>query len=275
MSAVAVTVTGESHDGFDPAKVATWCKVVDRQARECAERWGIEYTPVVFFSTDVLEKLEGQELTDFVTKFRLLTISAELDEPGVLGYHGAVLGVIFARVKYAGDYTSVILSHEVLEQMINPLLTSWSEMPDGRKQAVEACDRVEDDTYNVEQDGIFVRVSNYLLPSAFVPYSARPWDRLGKLSAWDGMTPGGYMIVREADGDRVNVFAAAEEGIAASGVKRLNPFSRATRLLAPPVVELPPVPDIDALDALLPPAPEDVPLIPRAPASKPARRRRS
>lgn len=236
MTCIAVTVA----DGcvLTPASAETMCKAVDAQAQEFAEAWGVPYTPVLFFSNDVLLKLDGDELAAFVADCRLLTIQPSLDVSGALGYHDDVAGVIFARVLDQGDATSVTLSHEVLEEMGDPTCEDYADMGHGLAQAREACDRVEGDTYNVETDGAFVPLSNYLLPSAFAVNSARPWDRLGKLHAWDGMTPGGYMIRRDATGDVTDVFAATPAGAEAVEAKLANPLSRAARRLGA-VADLP------------------------------------
>lgn len=229
MTCIAVTVA----DGctLTPAAAATMCKAVDAQAQEFAEAWGVPYTPVLFFSNDVLMKLTDEELTAFVADCRLLTIQPTLDAPGALGYHDDVAGVIFARVLDQGDATATTLSHEVLEEMGDPTCDEWTDMGHGVSQAREACDRVEGDTYSVETDGTFVPLSNYLLPSAFVVNGKRPYDRLGKLHDWDGMTPGGYMIRRDATGDVTDVFAATPAGAATVEAKMANSLSRAARRL--------------------------------------------
>jgi hypothetical protein len=240
-----IAVTVEPGCGIDDAEAHSACKAVDAQAREMADAWGCEYTPVVYFSADVLVKLEGKELAKFTANARLLAVQVDIDAPGAAGYHTDIAGVIFARVMAGEDWT-VTLSHEVLEEMGDPTCEEYADMglPDGRSQAREACDRVERDVYSVETDGYFVRLSNYLLPSAFKPNSQRPWDRLGTLHAWDGMTPGGYTIIRSADGDETDVFAATEAGGALARAKSQRPWTRAARRLGEimpdaPVADLP------------------------------------
>lgn len=240
-----IVVTVAEGCAADPTVVALWCTVVDRQAREFAAAWGVPYVPVVFFSADVLAKLEGEELTAFTAANRLLTIQDSLDVDGALGFHADVAGVIFARVLFQGDVTSVTLSHEVLEELGDPTCEDFADMGAGVAQAREACDRVEGDTYSIEADdresmpgfGVYVRVSNYLLPSAFNPAGVRPFDRLGKLETFDGMTDGGYMIQRAADGNVVDVFAATEAGAATVKAKRANVTSRVARRTGTPVVQ--------------------------------------
>lgn len=225
MSCIAVTV--DPACGIDDAAAQAACHAVDAQAREFADLWGVEYTPVVFFSHDVLDRLEGDELTAFTTDCRLLTVQASLDVPGALGYHDDIGGVIFARVQ-AGPEWTVTLSHEVLEEIGDATCDQWTQLSDGTEQALEACDRVEGDTYRIEG----VLVSNYLLPAAFVPDSTGPWDKLVQLTRWDGMTGGGYVIVRDPDGDTRDVFAVTAHAKARAAAKRTKVGGRTARRLA-------------------------------------------
>lgn len=229
MSFIAVTV--EPDCGIDDAEAHAACQAVDTQAREFAAAWGVPYTPVLYFSPDVLTKLADDELAEFVADARLLTVQLSLDAPGALGYHDEVNGVIFARVK-AGPEWSVTLSHEVLEEMGDPTCDAWAPWSDGT-QALEACDRVEGDTYRVQG----VLVSNYLLPSAFVEGNAGPWDKLGQLAKWDGLTGGGYVIVRDAAGNETDVFAETAHATARAEEKRVKPGGRTARRLAAPMPE--------------------------------------
>lgn len=237
MPCIAVTVDPDC--GISGAEAHAACQAVDTQAREFASSWGVEYTPVIYFALDVLQKLEGDELTAFATDCRLLTVQTSLDVPGALGFHTDVAGVIFARV-LAGPEWTVTLSHEVLEEIGDSTCDIYLPLDDGREQAKESCDRVEGDTYRI--DGVLV--SNYLLPSAFVPDSAAPWDKLVQLTKWDGMTGGGYMIVRNADGSEINVFAETIHAKACVERKSARPDSRLARRLAQFSDTRPTTPDV-------------------------------
>lgn len=225
MSFIAVTVDPACR--IDDAEVARACLAVDEQARELAALHGFEYTPVIPFAWDVLEKLDGEDLTAFIKGARLLTVLTDIGVPGAAGFHDHVAGVIFARVK-AGDDWTVTFSHEVLEEIGDPTCDLYAPLSDGTEQALEMCDRVEGDTYRING----VLVSNYLLPSAFVPDSTGPWDKLGQLTKWDGMTGGGYTIVRRADGSEVNVWAETDHARAAADRKRAKASGRLARRLA-------------------------------------------
>lgn len=225
MSCIAVTIDPEC--GVSDADGHAACLALDAQAREFCTATGKEYTPVIFFSSDVLTKLEGDELTAFTTDCRLLTVRMSIDAPGALGYHDDVAGVIFANVLMGPEWT-VTASHEVLEEIGDVTCDSYKPWTNGDEQAEEYCDRVEGDTYRVEG----TLVSNYLLPSAFVPGSEGPWDKLGQLTKWDGMTGGGYVIVRTSDGATSDVFAETAHAKAKAERKRAKLGGRTARRLA-------------------------------------------
>lgn len=231
-----IVLTFDLACGMDERKAAFWADALDKQAQEFCEKWGCEYSPVTYYSTDVLQKLDGDELAAFVADSYLCTVQTSLEVQGALGFHDDVNGVIFARELWQGDDTSVTLSHEILELLGDKTCDEYTGLGDGRKQAVEACDRVESDTYmetgTVGTDSMPVLVSNYLLPPAFVPDSAGPWDRMTRLTSWNGMTPGGYMIVQAADGSETQVFAETPEGYANAFKKRGKPVGRLSRRLA-------------------------------------------
>jgi hypothetical protein len=143
---------------------------------------------------------------------RILTIRPEIDAPGALGYHDDEGGAIFAEVKFTAT-TSVTGSHEVCEEIVDPTCDRWVAYDADHEQAAEACDRVEGDSYlqsaTVLGETRQIPVSNYLLPSAFDPEGLAPYDRLGLLTERTGMTPGGYVIVRDiSTGKTGNIFAA-------------------------------------------------------------------
>jgi hypothetical protein len=221
-----ICVTVDPACGADPRKLAFWCQACDQQAFEFSEAWGVDYTPVNYFSWDVLSKLTDAEVAKFVADSRLLTIQPSLDVSGALGFHDDVAGVIFARVMWQGDDTTVTISHEVLEEMGDPTCDEYVTMSHGRLQAKEACDRVEGDTYietaDIGGDTMPVTLSNYLMLPAFHPGSPGPWDRMSRLTSWDAMTDGGYMIVRDDTGNETEVFARTEQGRAAGAQKRLK-----------------------------------------------------
>jgi hypothetical protein len=235
---VAVTLCAVTFDpalGVDPRKAEFWCRALDVQSQEFAAAWGIPYIPVQLFDSDVLLTLTDKELATFVADTRLMTVQAQLDVPNALGFHDDVAGVIFARVMFQGDDTSVTMSHEKCEGDGDPTCDLYVAMGNGKEQAKEASDRVEGDSYienaNIDGDSMPVALSNYLLPSAFVPNSQGPWDRMGRLTTWDGMTSGGYMIQRDANGNETQVFAKSDAGRINLAHKLEKPRGRLARRL--------------------------------------------
>lgn len=192
--------------GLDDMDVALWTDACDRQFFDVCKTWGIPYTPVIFYRyPDQLPVASG--------RVRLLTIVKSLDIPGAEGVHQNYFGLIFSRVE-AGDRTSVDMSHEIVEMGVNPFLDTWVKMPDGRGMAKEIADPVEADTYlengHVGTTARPVPVSNYVLPSYFDLKGLPPYDRMSRVSAPFGVTPGGYYVAQDASGARSAVFAARE-----------------------------------------------------------------
>lgn len=214
--------------GLSDTEVAFWAEGCNQQARELAAAQGVEYTPVVFLA----------EADDLPSDARVLTILPSIDAPGALGYHDLDASRVIAEVKYTGPDTSITVSHEICEAMFDPLCNRWMPFDDNHEQAGEVSDRVEGDSYaqdaTVSGETRPVKVSNYLLPSAFDPTGKAPFDRLGKLFTWNDMSPGGYVILRDITTGKVgNVFAsfATDDKVAEETVrrKRENPLSRVSR----------------------------------------------
>lgn len=207
--------------GLDDTDVALWTDACDRQLYVACQAWNLPYTPVVFYANpDNLPVADG--------RVQLLTIVPSLDIPGAAGIHQNYFGLIFSRIEPHGDQTPIEMSHEILEARVNPYLTGWVEMPDGRRVAKEIADPVEELSYgesaqlgpNIKR---VVPVSNYVLPSYFDPNGKYPFDRMGKLTAPFSLTPGGYYVVEDAAGTRSSVFAAR--------ARELRRESRGSRLV--------------------------------------------
>lgn len=125
------------------------------------------------------------------------------DAPGAAGYHatdptGKPYGKVFRDavdgIRDGSFPLSVVLSHEVIELLLDKTASDFSLRADGvTLDAIEGCDAVEDMTYPDADTG--VPLSNYLLPSAFDPGAPGPWDRMSILTDQYGTTPGGYRIV--------------------------------------------------------------------------------
>jgi hypothetical protein len=134
-------------------------------------------------------------------------------EATTLGYHdltknGQPISKVFVRATIAaGQKVSVTASHELLEMMIDPGAQLWAQHTDGRFYAVEVCDAVEDEEYEI--DGIWV--SDYVHPSFFESWDHPPWiqfDHLKKVSQPFQTLQNGYQIVSEGQSSVKEIFGS-------------------------------------------------------------------
>lgn len=213
-------------------ELAAISEAVNAQIIECAETWGVTPWPVVFYSTAQGLPAESCRIMDVVDR---------IDIPGASGYHTSEWGVVYGRVLAADVMsTAVTISHEALEMMVDPNANQWIPMPDGFATAKEVCDAVQGDAYSIDVNvagvGRTVMLSNYVTPAWFYPGTSTRFDRMGKLAARFEMSPGGYMICRDASGKQVNRFARFGSSIvtarAALGGKFANPDGRLAQRLA-------------------------------------------
>lgn len=151
----------------------------------------------------------------------VIVIVDDLAQAGALGWHDEAAGKAYGRVavrpvldnggSILGDgqpheqssllSVSSVLSHEVLETLVDPTVNGWWQDPDGDLVAAELCDPVQGDSYTIEiktgEDYEHILVSNFILPSWMDPQADindAPFDQLGMLKAPFTMSPGGYLI---------------------------------------------------------------------------------
>lgn len=219
MSQIAVINRSKT---LDDTTLAFAVKACSLQVEECAAAWGIAPTAVVHYRNgDVLP-----------SECRLMTIVDDLGMASALGYHDDFLGTIYGQVLAQGPRTSQTLSHECLEELVDPTCDHWRPLPDGKRSiAVEICDPCEADTYTVEVDIMgehrTVELSDYVLPAFFDSTSRGPFDRLGRLPSAFSMSAGGYEIIRDEGGNITNVFASTMP--TRMTAKLTNPVSRTLR----------------------------------------------
>jgi hypothetical protein len=133
------------------------------------------------------------------------------DSPGALGYHfdtsGLAIGKVFAKtilnyggvVLYRDANTMTVaqcICHEAMEMVGNPNVNKWILDNSGTFWAAELCDAVQNNIYVVTVSGVKVGLSDYLLPSWFVPNTrVGPFNKMNTLRAPLTIDRYGYSIL--------------------------------------------------------------------------------
>jgi hypothetical protein len=92
---------------------------------------------------------------------------------------------------------SASVSHEACELIGDPAVNQWAQAKRGGLYAVELCDPVENDCYDIElKDGTPVAVSDFLYPDWFNPFApaGSRFDHMGVLSKPFEVAPEGYAM---------------------------------------------------------------------------------
>ena len=118
-----------------------------------------------------------------------------IDVPGALAYHMVTSGVpdieigvdLFTDLTDSSESVSGGVSHEVLETLGDLGANGWKDKGNGLMGAEEVCDPVQNTGYKTS-NGVYV--SNFVLPSYFVPGSAGPWDYLAVMKSQDDLSNG-------------------------------------------------------------------------------------
>lgn len=149
------------------------------------------------------------------------------DAAGALGYHtqdpdGRVWGRVFTdpvlknhgSVLHGTNSISTVLSHEILETFYNPYTNLWSNRSDATFVALELCDPVQGDSYEIEVNGTKVSVSNFVLEAWFDKEMGKAgrFDYMNKLKKPLDMSHGGYTIIFNSQTREVKSVFASEEG---------------------------------------------------------------
>lgn len=129
----------------------------------------------------------------------LLGFFDNADQAGALGYHdltpdGRPLGKVFVKTTLAaGDLVSVTGSHELLEMMGDPLISTCMQISDTAFYAFEVCDACEDDSYGYDINGVIV--SDFVTTNWFFQGRTGPYDFRRKITRPQELLPGGYIGV--------------------------------------------------------------------------------
>lgn len=167
------------------------------------------------------------------------------DTAGALGYHtqdpdGKVWSRVFTdpvlknggSILHGANSVATVLSHEILEAFYNPYTNLWSNRSDATFVALELCDPVQGDFYEIDVDGKKVSVSNFVLEEWFDREmgKAGKFDYMGRLSQPLSMSRGGYTIIFNSQtGEVKSVFASQEGEDLHALLKPTHPASRTSR----------------------------------------------
>jgi hypothetical protein len=182
-------------------QVKTMVGAIAHQVRyHLGPAWGRTLAPVVF-SVDPSTAPPGSYA---------ITVLDDADQAEDLGWHteetgSVVYGVVYAAPVLDGggnaltDPFSVasVLSHEVLETMVDPSCNLWADNGRGTAYALEVCDPVEADAYPVTYGTTRVMVSNFVTPAWFDPQAKATsrFDQMRRTSRPFTMTKGGYVVL--------------------------------------------------------------------------------
>ena len=169
----------------------------------CSLQVSGDFAPSWGGATAFLQGVSHPPGTPYQPQHETIYVVDDADQADALGYHELTatdkpIGFVFARTALT-DRTpwSLTLSHELLEQIVDPYVCTCAVVPgiqgNARVMAVEyeICDPVEQDAY--VRAG--VEVSNFVLPAWFQPVTGAvgPYDFLKKLTAPLSATAGGYI----------------------------------------------------------------------------------
>lgn len=198
------------------ADVATMTEAVNVQcAAHVAPAWDI-LAPSATFAPD------AGDPGSWPAHDAVVRVLDDTDVAGALGYHtqfedGSFAAYVFAATILDGGAgvltgplsVACVLSHEVLEVVIDPAVQMWASNVDtGGDYAFEICDPVESTVYPITVTGGTVEVSNFVLPDWFNGWGDGPYDYLGDLVDPFSLSPGGYLVYKDGTGTHV-VFGAA------------------------------------------------------------------
>ena len=206
------------------------------------------------WSVDVPELTLYEHTADVPDDGWIVSIVDDTDDPDNLGAHGeAKDGRVFAYIDVnrilgtggggvlssnfsAGYCVAGVLCHELMEMLVDPFINIWWEGDITVKGAhyttvsAEVCDPVEDTPLIVTVNGTDVQLTDYILPSWSNPTGEYPYDAAGKCKRPFEVLDGGYVIVRDKDGNRKSVFGDALPQWRADG--KGSPLSRSGRRLS-------------------------------------------
>ena len=226
----------EFKSGLSPRDLLFQVAAIDKQMREhFAPAYGLEPWPCTFYAT----------LPDPTSppSYHPLFVSDDINAPGAAGFHDDIkssdglLDYIYGRVMTPTDPLDASTgSHESIEMRDDPTCDQYAPapLPSGQLVADEPGDPVEADAYpievTIEGETRTILVSNFVLPSYFIPGSQGPWDYMGRLTGpAPAMTSGGYLILMDPASGQLSNLYADRAGARRFAARRIDPHSRTAR----------------------------------------------
>ena len=194
---LAVTNESSRFSNADAKKAVTACAA--QLKLHVAPFWDMVPASIVFYA----------DASEVPSEADRLVILDDADQANALGFHDETPdGKPYARVFAApvldnggtalsGSLSvSTVLSHEVCEWFGDRFVNLWADDGGGTEYAVELCDPVEQDSYDIRG----IAVSNFVTKRYFdhLAPAGTQFDYLKKLTKPYSMTKGGYLLVRHA-----------------------------------------------------------------------------
>ena len=180
--------------------VATACTI--QLDRDVSPNWGGSYS--------VRVSAAGQPVAQGEIVFALVDVLP--NAPGAIAYHdvdGNASPIAFLAISTCNtlDDVSIAISHEVCETAGDAGCNVWADDGAGAEWARELCDAVESSNYVIDT----VKVSDFVLPSFFVPNAHAPYSYTESVGG-TAIVPapfrtasGGYQITRSDTGQETQV----------------------------------------------------------------------
>jgi hypothetical protein len=193
LTPVTIAVINESTVLTDSAVQTAMAALQIQVVRDFAPGWGCVARLVSF----------GKDSTIPLAYWQMAILD-DSDQADALGYHdvtasGQPLGKVFAKTTTAdGLNWTVTFSHELLEILRDPFINIACEVDNAAGvpttfYSAEVCDACEDDQFAYRINGVLV--SDFVLPSWFMPGIAGPYDFMNHVTAPFQLLAGGYISV--------------------------------------------------------------------------------
>lgn len=155
-----------------------------------------------------------------------------------LGNHAATSGTPYGIIGAAdcaldGSSWTVDASHEVLEMLVDPLVTTFTVAPDGWTYTKEVCDAVQDDSYGYKIGSVLM--TGFVTPAWFVADGKPPFTfpvSRAPLTQPYQLGHGGYIQRIKPGGKSWETVTPLGERLSRRQLKDQNPSSRAGRRAA-------------------------------------------